>query len=213
MCRLLPTNETEANACADHQCNVMLDSSSIIECHNTSWRLLTIATTNEQFCAEDVRDNETNSEIIISAGFYIINFIRICSDNCISRLMFRSNGTGLPSNGNLIQFHVLKKHVSNSSLSEYFVEEQSFNVTLSYNSTSSSIEATPDGALVCVQTGDYIGVTINEGLDVIGTSADEGSFIPSSSSPCTGLTQRAFSVNSSLLIDRAPLISVQYRGK
>ncbi len=203
--------------CADDaQCNTLI---GIFECTNTSERFLPRNTgSNSQGCLEDTAATGTPEEVGVTPGFYIIEGSRFCTSQCIDRLLLRSDDPTVPGTANPIQFHVYKRYVPTNtssavSESQYFVEQQTFNVTLRYRSTLAMFEATPTGASVCVETGDYIGFTLSEGLQILGNtsvSSTSRSYFESNRTQCTGIpSSRVFDVNPVGQSNVVPLIIVE----
>ena len=217
-CRVLQINHLKSNSCADSECNVMLESYSIIECENTSRRLLAhdaVEIIPDEQCAENLANslrNRGKTQINITSGLYIINFVRACFDQCIRRIFFLSMTNTIT---NQIRFHIFKKirpDRFHPNFNEYYVEQQSFTTIVSYNGSLDLFEAIPADTSVCVKRGDYFGVNISAGLTVTGVASTPGSFSPSIPIDCTGtLSGTAYLIHPfDDLLMYGPLIAVEY---
>lgn len=201
--------------CADIQCGTTI-SNSIVECYEKTQRLLPLVRIQDDLCLEDSPTSiDAQLEVEIQPGFYIINGPIFCTTQCIGRILIASRNPNLPSSESFIRFHVYEKYMptfesSGSSDNEYFVQQQIFDVSLSYNSTLAVFEAIPKGTPVCVNRGDLIGFTLSGKLEVLGRVRSPGSYVAIPSSSCTGISNPVFDADpSDHMVSMVALISVR----
>ncbi len=185
--------------CVNTSCGAV-GNSSIIRCNGTAQSLLTLTSSPIEMrnCVEN-RTFENQGLLSITTGFYIVgNLRRFCSTQCFGRILIGSSSNpNLPSSENPIQFHVYKRYMTGTTFVDYFVEQETFNVSLNHSANLSVYEATPRDP-VCVERGDYIGFTLTEDIGLVGVNgaiSSAGSYINASPSPqCSGITSQVFRV-------------------
>ena len=225
-CRIRLTSEVNiTELCDNTQCNTtaMIGNDSIAECnHAGQLRVLPIFTIEnsrhrERNCAETqsiiVPDGRATQKI--SPGFYIIERVVFCSTQCIDKILIRSGNSSLPNTTTPIRFHVYKRYQFVIEDRSYFIEDQTFDVTLiRYNKIMAAFEARPQGGFVCVESGDHIGFTLSEGIEVtsiFAISSVEGSHRGSPHTQCSGITSPVFDVDPFDNFDiELPLIKMQF---
>lgn len=203
--------------CQDIPCNTSI-TNSIVECHETTQRLLPSVRVQDDLCLENSPTSIINTQFEeeIQPGFYIIDNPIFCTTQCIGRILIGSRNSNVPTSKGSIQFHVYKKYTPTiefveSNDNDYFVQQQTFDVRLSYNFTLEALQAVPQGASVCVDRGDRIGFTLSGKLEVLGRVQMPGSHVAVPSSLCTGISTAVFDADPmDHMVSVVALISVRF---
>ena len=197
---------------ADPSCVV---TNSIADCQsNDNRRLLSLDSTSPgdaERCLDYVaRLNRTSGTgTPLSSGVYIIESFRFCTNQSIGKILLRINS---PSSATSVEeFHIYKQYRDDGDRAEWFVRSTSFNVTLSYSDELNVLVAVPMTPTRADQ-GDYLGLTLPEGIEILTTVASSTDGVYSVSSPigqCHGSSLDVFEIDTNNIITGDPLISVE----
>ncbi len=202
-CKIRLTSEVNiAKLCSNNQCNTTL-TDSIVECDSNGTRLLHLDNREVQVCSEFASTSPVGRTVPVSPGFYIFEHIRFCTNQCVDKVMIRTSSSSSPSSVNPIQFHVYKRYrpsVAPNAMADnnYFVEQRTFDVTLSYNKALTVYEGIPIGPPVCFNRGDYFGITLNEDIGLLANTLilpTEGVHVGVPRTRCLGITSTVFDVH------------------
>lgn len=197
-------------------------NTSVIQCQGSSTELFPVVddcTANTTFNTS-LADGSGSG--IMSNGFYIIIGHQFCTSACFDKITLHSDDSS-----GILKFHIYKRY-SNPERSSFrdglFVEQTSFNVTLSLvEGSDDALEANVTNPLACFDSGDYLGLSIGQDLQIksitnveafpkIGQGARYYDQPPLISNCTSNSTVLELTTNGEGTMNELPLMTVIYKG-
>ena len=153
-----PCYVTEGPQTSTCNCNT-----SVIQCKGSSTELFPVV--------DDCTANTFNTSLadgsgsgIMNNGFYIIRGRQFCTSACFDKITLHSDDSS-----GILKFHIYKRYSNPEAAFRdgLFVEQTSFNVTLSLvEGSDDALEANVTNPLACFDSGDYLGLSIGQDLQI-----------------------------------------------